>query len=64
MKWLRKFWYARLRAIDLRVLWPACRERARDLDHAKAAFALHAMNDDAWLILGQEEVARFIDELV
>lgn len=64
MKWLRKFWYARLRDLDLQLLWPSCKEQARDLDYAKAAFAAHAMNDRAWLILGEEEIARFIDELV
>jgi hypothetical protein len=47
----------------MRVLWPACKEKARDLDHARAAFARHARNDPAWLFLGEENLMRFIDEL-
>ncbi len=53
----------RRRAIDLQVLWPACKKQASDLDHAKAAFALHAFNDPAWLSLGEGEIARRIDAL-
>ena len=39
------YWWARQRAIDLEILWPICKENARDLDHAKAAFAMHAFDD-------------------
>ncbi len=67
MKWLRGLWYARLRRIDLQILWPACKEQAarteRQLDHAKAAFAHHAFHDKAWLFLGDAEIARRIDGL-
>lgn len=45
------------------VLWPVCLRQAPDLDHAKAAFALHAFNDPAWLFLGEDEIERFIDGL-
>lgn len=54
---------ARCRAIDLQILWPLCVEQARDLDHAKAAFAVHAFNDPAWMCLGDQEVTRIIDGL-
>jgi hypothetical protein len=63
MKWLLNLWYARLRRIDLEVLWPMCFDRASDLDSAKAAFAFHAFNDKAWLVLGEDEVIRQIDGL-
>ena len=63
MKWLLNWWHARQRAIDLQILWPSCRDQARDLDHAKAAFAVHAFNDTAWTCLGEREVCRLIDEL-
>jgi len=36
---------------------------ARDLDHAKAAFAIHAFNDRAWLALGEDGLRRAIDNL-
>ena len=60
---IRMWWHRRQRAIDMDLLWPICCAHARDLDHAKAAFAIHAMRDPAWLALGEEEVLRFIDRL-
>jgi len=63
---------ARRRDLDIQILWPICKqqanergdERGGDIDHAKAAFALHAFNDQAWLVLGEEEIKRRIDALV
>jgi hypothetical protein len=63
MRWLLNLWYRRLRSIDLEILWPACRDNAKDLDYARAAFALHAFNDEAWIVLGEEEITRRIGEL-
>lgn len=60
---LRGLWYARQRKIDLQILWPSCVAVARDLDHAKAAFAVHALGDPAWVFLGHNEAYRIIDEL-
>jgi len=45
------------------ILWPICRREANDLDHAKAAFAVHAFNDPAWLELGEDAMLDFIDGL-
>lgn len=61
--WFVKRVNARHRAIDLSILWPICKERADDLDHAKAAFASHAFNDPAWMFLGEDEIKRRIDAL-
>ena len=63
LRWLQSLYYKRCRRLDLEILWPICCDRAETLDKAKAAFALHAFNDDAWLILGEKEVYRLIDEL-
>ena len=60
---LKGLWYRRCRAIDLAILWPACLEHAETLDHAKAAFAVHALNDEAWLFLGQDEALKIIEAL-
>ena len=60
---IKGLWYARVRRIDLDVLWPICKAGANDLDHAKAAFATHAFNDPAWQALGEAEIFRRIDEL-
>lgn len=53
----------RRRQIDLQILWPTLKERARDLDHAKAAFAYHCLNDPAWQPLGEDEIMRRIEAL-
>ena len=57
------WWRARQRAIDLDILWPTCIAEAPDIDHAKAAFAVHAFHDPAWLALGPDEIIRRIEEL-
>ena len=56
------WWHARLRRIDMEILWPTCKAQANDLDHAKAAFAVHAYHDPAWLELG-DDLIPFIDGL-
>jgi hypothetical protein len=58
------WWHARQRRIDMDILWPICRREANDLDHAKAAFAVHAFNDPAWLELGEDKLFKTIDRLV
>jgi hypothetical protein len=63
LNFLRRWWYARLRRIDLDILWPSCKEQARDLDMARAAFACHAFNDEAWMFLGEDTVIEEIGKL-
>jgi len=67
--------YAITRRIDRDILWPACKTEAlrrrsemgwslQDaLNHAKAAFAVHAFKDAGWQWLGDEEIQRRIDRL-
>jgi antirestriction protein len=52
-----------MRQIDMEILWPTCKQMAPDLHHAKAAFAVHAFKDWAWLILGEAEIIKAIDKL-
>jgi len=54
MMWLLNLWHAHQRRIDLAILWPSCRAEAPNLDVAKAAFAVHAFHDRAWLALGDK----------
>lgn len=67
LNWLLARWHQRERQLDLKILWPSCKriaeERGTGLDHARAAFALHALYSQAWLALGEEEVRRRIDDL-
>jgi hypothetical protein len=62
-RWIMGWWHASQRVTDLRVLWPACRNSAPDILQARAVFALHAFQDDAWLTLGEPEITRRISEL-
>lgn len=63
MRWILGFWYNRTRKLDLEILWPICKKQAKDLDSAKAAFAVHAYNDPGWLFLGKDNIYKIIDEL-
>jgi len=68
-------WYWHTRRCDLSILWPACKEEARRrraemgwsyqdaLNHARAAFAVHAYKDAGWLWLGDEEIKKRIERL-
>lgn len=63
-EWIRGWWYARQRQLDMDILWPACLDEARgDLDKARTAFAVHAFRDPAWMYLGRGAVYRIIDNL-
>lgn len=64
LNWVSRMWRKRQRSIDLKILWPACKSLAPDLDHAKAAFAGHAFNDSAWTDdLSKQQITDFIDAL-
>jgi hypothetical protein len=57
------WWWARMRRLDLEILWPVCKREAPDLEHARAAFAVHAFNDPAWLCLGEDGLIAAIEGL-
>lgn len=67
-RWALQRWYARLRDIDRSILWPSCKREAAlqhpedPMNWAKAAFAVHAFHDDAWLVLG-DDLEAAIEEL-
>ena len=64
IRWIRGVWWKRQRAIDLDILWPICKAKAPDIDHARAAFAVHAFNDPAWVRhYGKEGLCRAIGDL-
>jgi hypothetical protein len=61
--WLEDLWFQRCRRKDLDILWPLCKQNARDLEGAKLAFALHTATDPAWQQLGPRHVSALIDAL-
>lgn len=64
VKFLLRLWRKYQRKTDLEILWPTCKARAQNLDHAKAAFAVHCFADSAWTAdYNDRELAEFIDAL-
>lgn len=64
LKILAPMWRKRQRSIDVSILWPACVDQAADLDHARAAFAVHAFNDSAWTEdFDESQIISLIDDL-
>lgn len=63
IRFFQRWWWARQRAIDLEILWPQCKAMAPDMDHARAAFAVHAFNDPAWVRHYQGGLFKAIEEL-
>ena len=56
-------WHAYQRQLDIRILWPQCKQATDDLDHAIGAFMMHTIHDPAWRNLSDEEVNRIVAEL-
>lgn len=65
--WLRtlRYWFDEYRrSIDIRLLWPVCKQNAKgDLELARNAFRVHAFMDPLWLRLGGTEIIRRTEEL-
>ena len=46
------------------ILWPSCKQEAKNLVQAKAAFYYHVINDTAWTKdYTEAELANIVDEL-
>jgi hypothetical protein len=59
-----KFFHRMNRRTDMDILWPACKEHAESLDHAKAAFFMHITNDTSWTdYYTNEELIAFVNDL-
>ena len=63
LKRIRSWWWPQQRTQDLLILWPVCKANAPTLDHAKAAFAVHAFNDPAWYAHYGEQLPDIIEAL-
>lgn len=64
IRWLARWWRQRQRATDMDILWPACKEHAGTLEHARAAMMVHCMNDSAWTTdYTEEDLIVFIGQL-
>lgn len=61
--WFTRWWHARQRKIDREILWPVCKQHACGMEHARAAFMLHAANDEAYSDLTDDDLVRYIGDL-
>jgi hypothetical protein len=60
MFWIVRWWRKWQRNVDLEILWPVCKTKARNLEDAREAFLLHAKLDPAWQDMSEQEVLRML----
>jgi hypothetical protein len=58
-----KPWRARQRAIDRKILWPACKAAAPTIKEARLAFTWYVLNDSAYVGMSVEEIERYVEGL-
>lgn len=64
MKFLRNLIQASHRKTDLRILWPALKAASENVEQARTAFLLHALDDPAWTDkYTSEELGAFSETL-
>jgi hypothetical protein len=64
IQWVMQIWREAQRRVDLQMLWPSCKRHAPDLEHAKAVFYWHTMQDEAWTTdYTDTELIDFVDAL-
>ena len=62
--WIMNRWRARLRALDVELLWPECIAAARgNRSLAEVAFAAHMAMDPAYDGLSDNEKRQILDNL-
>lgn len=54
---------AKLRHIDIQILWPEIKKQTSNIDEARNAFELHALDDPAWQDMSEAEIYRVIENL-
>lgn len=62
-RWITGKYYARLRRLDIEILWPEMVKQAANEYYARSAMLQHAAHDPAWLFLGWDEIERQVDLL-
>ena len=64
ISWIRNYTDKRRRTVDLKILWPCCKEKAPNLELARAAFAFHVYQDEAWTrTYSEDEIQQLVNEL-
>lgn len=64
MKFLRNYFQARQRKVDVQILWPALKDAAVSLEEARIGFFLHATEDRCWTDhYTSEELLAFTETL-
>lgn len=63
IRFLQRWWWARQRAIDLRILWPIFKKEAGNLEDARKMFMHHAIIDPCWVCEYGERLWSVVGEL-
>jgi hypothetical protein len=60
--YLREMLWVRCREMDLRILWPICKQKAGDLEKAREAFLLHMSIDPAYAGMTENELVAYVEK--
>jgi hypothetical protein len=60
---IRRWWWARQRAIDIRILWPQIKAQTATLGAAHLVFFTHATFDKAWVMEFKDQTWNEIRKL-
>lgn len=61
---LGRLWRKSQRETDILILWPACKEQAKDIQNARGVFFAHCAIDPVWYKdYTDAELIRIIDRL-
>lgn len=63
IRWLSKWWNAYRRRIDIKILWPICKQYAATIADAREAFYIHTCLDPAWRDITPDECVSIIEGL-
>lgn len=56
--------WAMQRKVDIRVLWPVCKQLSLNIEEARHAFLMHAMGDPCWReYYGEKRLKEVVDEM-
>lgn len=60
---IQRWFWARQRAADLRILWPVCKDKAPTLDTAREVFMLHCLWSPCWVREYEDRLFEVVSKL-
>lgn len=56
MRFIQKWWWKRQRDIDMKILWPAMKDKTASIHAARRVFMMHAAGCPCWTRHYKEEL--------